>query len=74
LKQAKAGTRTDEICCQMGVSQATFFNCKKKYGGLGVYELRRRRQFEERNSYIKKLVADLSLEKQMLYIDVIKKL
>lgn len=56
----------------MGVSQATFFNWKKKYGGLGVPELRKLRQLEEENAQLKKLVADLSLDKQMLQ-DVIKK-
>jgi putative transposase len=72
LKQAETGTRIDEVCRKMGVSQATFFNWKKKYGGLGVSELRRLRQLEEENYQLKKLVADLSLDKQMLQ-DVIKK-
>lgn len=56
----------------MGVSQATFFNWKKKYGGLRIPELRKLRQLEEENAQLKKLVADLSLAKQMLR-DVIKK-
>ena len=72
LKQSEIGTRVDEICRKMGISQATFFNWKKKYGGLGITELRRLRQLEEENSQLKKLVADLSLDKQMLQ-DVIKK-
>lgn len=72
LRQSETGTRVDEICRQMGVSQATFFNWKKKYGGLGVPELRKLRQLEEENAQLKKLVADLSLDKQMLQ-DVIKK-
>lgn len=72
LKQSETGTRVDEICRKMGISQATFFNWKKKYGGLGVSELRRLRQLEEENNQLKKLVADLSLDKQMLQ-DVIKK-
>jgi putative transposase len=72
LKQAETGTRVDEVCRKMGISQATFFNWKKKYGGLGVSELRRLRQLEEENHQLKKLVADLSLDKQMLQ-DVIKK-
>jgi len=65
LRQSETGTHVEEICRQMGVSQATFFNWKKKYGGLGIAELRKLRQ-------LKKLVADLSLDKQMLQ-DVIKK-
>jgi putative transposase len=56
----------------MGISQATFFNWKKKYGSMGVSELRKLRQHEEENQQLKKLVADLSLDKQMLQ-DVIKK-
>nr|WP_293939394.1 transposase [Sphingobacterium sp. UBA5996] len=46
LRQSETGTRVEEICRQMGVSQATFFNWKKKYGGLGVPELRKLRQLE----------------------------
>lgn len=72
LRQSETGTRVEEICRQLGVSQATFFNWKKKYGGLGVPEIRRLRQLEEENAQLKKLVADLSLDKQMLQ-DVIKK-
>lgn len=56
----------------MGISQATFYNWKKKYGGLGVSELRELRQLKEENSKLKQMVADLSLDKQMLQ-DVIKK-
>lgn len=72
LRQSETGTRVEEICRQMGVSQATFFNWKKKYGGPGVPELRKLRQLEEENAQLKKLVANLSLDKQMLQ-DVIKK-
>ena len=72
LKQSETGTGVEEICRKMGTSQATFFNWKKKYGGLGVSELRRLRQLEEENHQLKKLVADLSLDKQMLQ-EVIKK-
>jgi len=50
----------------MGISEPTFYNWKKKYGGLGVAELRKLRQLEEENTQLKKLVADLSLDKQML--------
>ena len=56
----------------MGISEATYYNWKKKYGGLGIFELRRLRQLEEENSQLKKLVADLSLDKQILQ-DVFKK-
>jgi len=72
IKQSETGTRVEEICRQLGISQATFFNWKKKFGGLGVSELRKLRQLEEENTQLKKLVADLSLDKQMLQ-EVIKK-
>ena len=66
IKQAETGTRIQEVCRKMGVSEATFYNWKKKYGGLGVSELRRLKKLEEENSQLKKLVADLSLDKQIL--------
>jgi putative transposase len=72
LKQAETGTRIDEICRKMGISDATFYNWKKRYGGLGVSELRRLKQMEEENSRLKQIVADLTLDKQMLQ-DVLKK-
>ena len=72
LRQAEQGNRVVEICRKMGISQATFYNWKKKFGGMGVPELRRLRQLEEENRQLKQLVADLSLDKQMLQ-DVIKK-
>jgi len=72
LKQAETGTKVAEVCRKMGISEATFYNWKKKYGGLGVSELRRLKQLEEENRQLKKLVADLSLDKQMLQ-DVLSK-
>jgi putative transposase len=72
LKQAETGTSVEEVCRKMGISEATFYNWKKKFGGLGISELRKLRQLEEENQQLKKLVADLSLDKQMLQ-DVLKK-
>jgi putative transposase len=72
LRQADTGTAVSEVCRKMGISEATFYNWKKKFGGLGISELRRLRQLEEENGQLKKLVADLSLDKQMLQ-DVLKK-
>jgi putative transposase len=66
LKQQELGSAVDEICRKMGIAQATFFNWKKKYSGLGPSELRRLKQLEEENSKLKRLVADLSLDKAML--------
>jgi len=74
LKQAETGTKATEVCRKMGISGATFYNWKKKYGGLGVSELRRLKQLEEENRQLKKLVADLSLDKQMLQEVIAKKL
>ena len=72
LKQAETGTRVEEFCRKMGISEATFYNWKKKFGGMGVTKLRRLRQLEEENQRLKRLVADLSLDKEMLQ-EVIKK-
>ncbi len=72
LKQAETGTRVEEVCRKMGISEATFYNWKKKFGGMGVTELCRLRQPEEENQRLKRLVADLSLDKEMLQ-EVIKK-
>lgn len=72
LKQAETGTRVEEVCRKMGISEATFYNWKKKFGGMGVTKLRRLCQLEEENQRLKRLVADLSLDKEMLQ-EVIKK-
>ena len=74
LKQSESGTSVEEVCRKMGISEATFYNWKKKYGGLGVTELRRLKQLEEENRRLKGLVADLTLDKQMLQEVVQKKL
>ena len=58
----------------MGISDATFYNWRKKYGGLGPSELRRLKQRKEENSKLKRLVADLSLDKSMLQDVLAKKL
>ncbi|EZE10420.1 putative transposase subunit [Escherichia coli] len=72
LKQAETGTRVEELCRKMGISEATFYNWKKKFGGMGVIELRRLRQLEDENQRLLRLVADFSLDKEMLQ-DVIRK-
>jgi putative transposase len=66
LRQAEAGTPVGDVCRQLGVAEATFYAWKKKYAHLGVSELRRLRQLEEENARLKRLVADLSLNKHML--------
>jgi putative transposase len=72
LKQAETGVPVTEVCRKMGISEATFYNWKKKFSGLGTAELRRLRQLEDENSRLKQVVADLTLDKQMLQ-DVLKK-
>ncbi len=72
LRQAETGTRVAEVCRKMGISEMTFYRWKRKYGGLGVSDLRRLRQLEEENRQLKRLVADLTLDKQMLQ-DVLSK-
>ena len=72
LQQAETGTPVEEVCRKMGISQATFFRWKKVYGGLMPSEVRRLKQLEEENGRLRKPVADLTLDKEMLS-EVIKK-
>ena len=65
-RQAEAGTAVPEVCRKMGVSEATFYRWKQKYGGLVPSEVRRLRSLEEENARLRKLVADLMLDKKML--------
>lgn len=66
LRQAEQGTTAAEICRKLGVSEATFYAWKKRYAGMGIAELRRVRQLEDENRRLKQVVADLTLDKQML--------
>lgn len=66
LRQADSGTAVEEICRKPGVSEATFHRWKKQSAGMGVVEIRRLKQLEEENTKLKRLVADLSLDKTML--------
>ncbi|MBA7567704.1 IS3 family transposase ISYps8 [subsurface metagenome] len=72
LKQAETGTTVKEVIRKMGITEQTFYRWKKKYGGMMPSDLRKLRQLEEENRQLKKLVADLSLDKQMLQ-DVLSK-
>ncbi len=74
LKHAELGTPVAEVCRKMGISDATFYNWRTKYGGLSPSELRRLKQLEEENAKLKRLVADLSLDKAMLQDVLSKKL
>ena len=72
LRQAESGTQVSEVCRKMGISEQTFYRWKKRFAGMGVAEVRRLRVLEEENRKLKQLVADLSLDKQMLQ-DVLRK-
>lgn len=72
LRQAEEGTPVGEVCRKAGISEATFYNWRKKYAGLMPSEMKRLKLLEEENSKLKRLVADLSLDKAMLQ-DVIKR-
>ena len=71
-RQVESGTPVAGVCRKMGVVEQTFYRWKKKYMGMGIAELRRLRVLEEENRKLKQLVADLSLDKQMLQ-DVLRK-
>jgi putative transposase len=72
LKQGRDGVPVADICRKAGISQATYFNWKRKYDGLLPHEMRRLKQLEDENAKLKKLVADLSLDREMLQ-DVIRR-
>jgi putative transposase len=74
LQQHESGEKTADICRKLAVSQATFYQWKKQYAGLGVQELRELRQLREENGRLKRLVADLSLDRQILQEIVSKKM
>jgi putative transposase len=66
LKQVEAGRATEDVAREVGVSKHTIYAWKAKYGGLEVNEAQRLKQLEDENGRLKKLVADLSLDKEML--------
>jgi putative transposase len=66
LRQADSGTPVPEVCRKLGVSEQTYYRWKRRFSGMGVAEVRRLKLLEEENRKLKELVADLSLDKQML--------
>ena len=72
LKQAEDGVTVEEVCRKAGISVQTYYRWRSKYGGLMPSEMKRLRQLEEENGRLKKIVADLSLDKEMLQ-DVIRR-
>jgi putative transposase len=74
LREAESGETVVEVCRKHGISQQTFYLWKKKYSGLGLSELRELRQLREENGKLKRLVADLSLDRHVLQEILAKKL
>ena len=72
IKQTEDGTSVAEVCRKAGISTATFFNWKRKHAGLMPSEIKRLRELEQENARLKKIVADLTLDKEMLQ-DVIRR-
>lgn len=72
LRQAEEGTSVSEVCRKTGIAEATFYNWRKKYAGLMPSEMKRLKQLDEENGKLKRIIADLSLDKAMLQ-DVIKR-
>ena len=74
LKKQEAGIKTSEICREYGISEATFYNWKAKYGGLEVSEVKRLKELESENTKLKKMYAEISMENYALKDLIEKKL
>ena len=72
IKQGEGGKPVADICREAGISQATYFNWRKKYAGMMPSDMKRLRELEDENNRLKKIVADLTLDREMLQ-DVIKR-
>ena len=72
LKEADAGIKVSDLCRKYGFSDATYYNWKAKYGGMGVSEIKRLKQLEDENRRLKQIVADLTLDNQALKAVVTK--
>jgi putative transposase len=72
LRQAESGTPVGEVCRKLGISEQSFYRWKKQFAGMGISEIRRLKQLEDENTKLRKVVADLSLDKEMLQ-DVIRR-
>ena len=66
LKEAEAGAKTTELCRAHGISEATFYNWKAKFGGMDVSDAKRLKQLEAENAKLKRLLADAELDKLMM--------
>jgi putative transposase len=74
LKKQESGIKVADICRENGISDATFYNWKAKYGGMEIREVKRLKELEEENNRLKKMFADLSLENYALKDLIAKKL
>jgi putative transposase len=74
LKQAEAGVAVGEVCRKAGISEQTYYRWKQKYGGMLPSEMKKYKQIEEENARLKKLVAEISLDREMLQEVIRKKL
>ncbi len=74
LRLAESGTLVVDVCRQIGVSEATYYTSKKNYGDMGITELGQLKMLEDENARLKRIVADLTLDKQILQYVVRKKL
>ena len=72
MRQAESGTAVADVCRQFGISEATFYVWKKRFGHMGVAEVRELRQLREENSKLKRLVADLTLDKH-IFTEIVRK-
>lgn len=66
LREQEQGIKVADVCHKHGISEATFYNWKSKYGGMQASEIRRLKELEKENNRLKRMVADLSLDKEML--------
>jgi len=66
LRQVESGTTVGEVCRKLGVTEQTYYRWKRKFAGMGIAELRRLREVEDENRRLKQIVADLTLDRQML--------
>ena len=74
LKEVESGRTAREVCREHGVSEATYYQWKSKYGGMEASDLRKMRELEEENRRLKQMYADLSLENRALKDVISKKL
>ena len=73
LKEADAGMKVEELCRKHGISSASYYNWKKKYGGMDASEIKRLKELEEENAKLKRMYADMALQNTALKDLIVKK-